>query len=77
MRDRKDESHRRQTERELGRKLGRDEIVHHKNEDKTDNRPSNREVVSRADHTANHNRGRSLSKLRAALRMVREKKALY
>lgn len=77
MRDRPNERHRTLTEAELGRKLGRDEIVHHRDEDKANNAKDNREVVPRGKHTSDHNRGRGLSKLRAALRMVKEKKVLY
>jgi HNH endonuclease len=39
----------------LGRKLDADEMVHHKNEQKTDNRPRNLEVLSRAAHIRLHN----------------------
>lgn len=38
----------------LGRKLSSNEIVHHKNRDTLDNRLSNLELLSRADHTAIH-----------------------
>lgn len=42
--------HRLVAEEKLGRKLVEGEIVHHKNEDKTDNRPENLEVVSDIAH---------------------------
>lgn len=44
--------HRVLTEKELGRKLRKDEHVHHKNGDKLDNRKSNRQVMGERDHNA-------------------------
>lgn len=41
-------------ERHLGRKLGRNEVVHHKNNNHLDNRLENLEVMSRAEHTRMH-----------------------
>jgi hypothetical protein len=46
--------HRDVMERKLGRKLLSNEIVHHKNEVKTDNEPSNLETLTRAEHTSLH-----------------------
>ena len=77
MRDRRSDQHRTLTEAEQGRLLATDEIVHHVNEDKTDNARLNRTVVPRGQHTANHNRPRSLSRLRRSLRMVKEGRKLY
>jgi hypothetical protein len=78
MRDRKDDhTHRRVAEAKLGRKLKPNEVVDHHNENKTDNSPANVNPEDRGVHTAKHNRNRGLSKLRAALRMVKEGKKVY
>ncbi len=77
MRDRPNDQHRTETEKRLGRKLGPNEVVDHANEDKADNSPANLNVQDRGAHTAAHNARRGLSKLRAALRMVKEGKKLY
>jgi hypothetical protein len=77
MRDRTSDQHRSLTKARTGRALGPDEIVHHKNENKTDNADTNLEVQPRGAHTAAHNRARELSKLRAALRMSKEGRKLY
>ena len=76
-RDRKSDQHRTLTEQRHGRKLGPDEIVHHKNEDKADNSDDNLEVVPRGKHTTDHNRSRPLSKLRKALTMHLRGEKLY
>ena len=78
MRDRKDDqAHRRIAATKLGRKLAPHEVVDHINEDKRDNSPANLAVESRAAHTRHHAGARSLSRLRASLRMVKEGKRLY
>ena len=46
--------HRLIMERALGRKLGRKEYVHHKNEIKTDNSVGNLEVTSPLEHNRHH-----------------------
>lgn len=77
MRDRKSDKHRTIAEKHVGRKLGPNEVVDHKDEDKTNNAPINLAVKGRGEHTAAHNRTRSLSKLRASLRMVKRGEKLY
>lgn len=47
--------HRVMMEQYLGRSLSEHEIVHHKNEVKTDNRIDNFEVMSQSEHMKHHN----------------------
>jgi len=78
MRDRKsDTTHRRAAERKIGRPLQPGEVVHHVDEDKANNNAPNLDVTPRSVHTAEHNRGRGLSKLRRALRAYREGRKAY
>lgn len=78
MRDRRDDhTHRQRAEAKLGRKLKKTEVVHHKNEDKSDNSDVNLQVDDRGKHTADHNKNRGLSALRASLRMTKEGRKLY
>jgi hypothetical protein len=76
-RDRKSDAHRTIAQRVAGRKLKANEVVDHIDEDKSNNTPGNLRVVDRGAHTAQHNRARGVSKLRAALRMVKEGKKVY
>lgn len=46
--------HRLVMERELGRYLTADEVVHHRNGDTLDNRPENLEVMSQSEHARLH-----------------------
>lgn len=41
-------------EKQIGRRLYANECVHHKNEEKADNRVSNLELMTRADHASHH-----------------------
>lgn len=40
----------------LGRSLHKNEVVHHKDEDPTNNNPDNLEVMTRSEHISLHNR---------------------
>lgn len=48
------QEHRIVCEAKVGRYLRSDELVHHVNEVKTDNRPENLEVMSQAEHNNHH-----------------------
>lgn len=49
--------HRLVMERQLGRYLTDSEVVHHRNEDKQDNRPENLEILTRSKHMKLHKSG--------------------
>lgn len=51
------DNHRLVAEQMLGRKLRRNEVVHHKNGDTTDDRPENLEVMTRSAHSRLHRLG--------------------
>ena len=64
--------HRLVMEVELGRYLTADEIVHHINKDKSDNRPENLEVVSMAEHRRIHNIEDKIYESKYDLELIRE-----
>ncbi len=51
----------------LGRMLAKNEIVHHRNENKTDDRIENLEVMDNKDHAVHHNNDEVTRKLKSVL----------
>lgn len=72
MRDRPDNAHRRAAEQKTSKTLTPDELVHHRDQDKSNNTSSNLDVMSRSDHTREHNRRetRTLGHLRRSLNIA-------
>ena len=58
----KRDEHRYIMEQHIGRELSRNEVVHHKNGDKRDNRIENLEIMSLSEHTKKHRDGKPHSK---------------
>lgn len=66
--------HRDIMEKHLGRKLDKDECVHHINENKIDNRLENLEVILRAPHTAHHRKHQTPCKICGQLKPRKDRK---
>lgn len=64
--------HRLVMEVELQRYLTADEIIHHKNRNKSDNRPENLEVVDMAEHRRIHNIEDKIYESKYDLELIRE-----
>ena len=69
------DEHRLVMEKHLGRRLSRNEVVHHIDGDKRNNDLSNLEVLPLSDHSAAHMAGRSIPE--STKEKMKERKASY
>jgi hypothetical protein len=63
--------HRIVMEKSLGRKLKSNEIVHHKNGNKTDNRKENLELTTRSKHCREHKDGITKARIKSYANRIR------